>query len=629
MPRIHVLDKATADKIAAGEVVERPSSVVKEFVENALDAGAKKITVEITDGGKSYIRVADDGCGIVREDVRVAFKSHATSKISSADDLAAIGTLGFRGEALASIAAVSRVELLTCAEGESVGTLYRIEGGEESEPEDAGCPVGTTLVVRDLFYNVPARLKFLKKDTQEGNYVATVLERIAVSHPSVAFRFIRDGKPVFSTAGDGSLKAAVYAVFGREFTSQLLAVDGESNGVRVFGYTVKPIFCKGSRAMQMFYVNGRFVKSTLLLSALEAAYKNAVMVGRFPACVLFLTLPPETVDVNVHPAKTEVRLYDERRVFDAVYGAVQSALAADTSRPQAAFNPAKAFAPAPEKGEQLHVSQITPAPNIPTANTARFSVKEYGAPQSGREDTFRRPSSSDEEKQLDFLAEEYNTPSVSTLHVTFHDEQAAPSAQEEPQQPAPEPPEEEFRLLGEAFKTYIIVEQKNKLLLIDKHAAHERILFEKFRAEQRSSSQMLLQPVTVTLSADEYAAVIDNLSLLSDAGYDVSDFGDRTVKVSACPPELASEDLAELITEIASYLVNNVRTVMPEKLDWVYHSMACRAAVKAGNNTPPQETERFVRDLLARDDIRTCPHGRPVIVELSRADLERMFRRTV
>ncbi|MBQ3888670.1 MAG: DNA mismatch repair endonuclease MutL, partial [Clostridia bacterium] len=543
-----VLDKATADKIAAGEVVERPSSVVKEFVENALDAGAKKITVEITDGGKSYIRVADDGCGIVREDVRVAFKSHATSKISTADDLSAIGTLGFRGEALASIAAVSRVELLTCAEGESVGTLYRIEGGEDSEPEDAGCPVGTTLVVRDLFYNVPARLKFLKKDTQEGNYIASVLERIAVSHPGVAFRFIRDGKPVFSTAGDGSLKAAVYAVFGREFTSQLLAVDGESNGVRVFGYTVKPIFGKGSRAMQMFYVNGRFVKSTLLLSALEAAYKNSVMVGRFPACVLFLTLPPETVDVNVHPAKTEVRLYDERRVFDAVYGAVQSALVADTSRPQAAFNPAKAFAPAPAKGEQLHVSQITPPPHIPTAgNTARFSVKEYGAPQSGAEDTFRKPSSPEEGKQLDFLEDEYNTPNVATLRVTFHDETAAVPEQA-PQQPAPEPPEEEFRLLGEAFKTYLIVEQASKLLLIDKHAAHERILFEKFRAEQHSSSQMLLQPVTVTLSADEYAAVIENLPLLSDAGYDVSDFGDRTVKVSACPPELAGEDLTELVT---------------------------------------------------------------------------------
>jgi len=658
MPRINVLPKNIADLIAAGEVVERPSSVIKEFVENSIDAGATNITVEIKNGGKTYIRVTDNGCGIDREDVKKAFISHATSKITDIEDLDAISTLGFRGEALASVCAVSRVELLTATQESDFGTRYVIEGGEEMLLDDAGCPVGTTIVVRDLFYNIPARMKFLKKDVQEGNYIATLMERIAVSNPNISFRFIRDGKLQFSTPGDNDLKSAIYAVFGKEFTENLIPVHNEQNGISVKGYAVKPTAGRSSRSMQIFFVNKRFVKSVVFLSALEAAYKNSIMVGKYPACVLFVDMPYESVDVNVHPAKTEVRFFEEKKVFDCVYYGTLSALQDDKTRVQAKFSEAKIFSKPAEKGEQLRITEIEKPKTI--------EIKEYGKAITGVENVVHSPEK-EEPKQLDFLKDEYVKPTVTNFVIDskkeetfieeksqkieikidlnnstkviehpddikiiedFHEEKAEVVAEEQHQEAQKELPLN-FKYVGEAFNTYLIAEIENKLILIDKHAAHERILFEKFKAEGCGQSQIMLQPITVTLSPDEYNAVLENLELLENAGYDVSDFGDRCVKVSACPPELVDCNISDIVSEIAGYLANNVKTLMPEKLDWIYHSMACRAAVKAGNFTSSYEAEKFVETLLKRDDIRYCPHGRPVMIEMTKKELEKQFRRIV
>lgn len=666
MPRINVLPKNIADLIAAGEVVERPSSVIKEFVENSIDAGAAKITVEIQNGGKTYMRVTDDGCGIEREDVRKAFISHATSKITAVEDLDSISTLGFRGEALASVCAVSKVDLMTSSADSDTGTRYVIEGGEEKYLDDVGSPVGTTLVVRDLFYNIPARLKFLKKDVQEGNYVASVLERIAVSNPDISFKFIRDGKIVFQTPGDGNLKSAVYAVFGKEFTSQLLPVRSEMNGIKIHGFISKPTACKGSRAMQTYFVNGRYVKSAVFLTALENAYKNSVMVGRYPACVLFADMPFETVDVNVHPAKTEVRFFDEKRVFEAVYNSVLSALNADNSRLQVSFSEAKVFTEPTQKGEQLKIKDITSnsfeTPKIETPKTETpkriFSVKEFGIPVTGEENMLRSSQNS-EPKQLDFLSDSYYKPNVKVIYGSGFDEPKNEQVEEncanireesgaihdETLSAVGSVPQKsdngdvvshesvsslpEYRYIGEVFNTYLIAETDDTVIFIDKHAAHERILFEKFKKQGSNESQIMLSPVSVNLSADEYSAVIENLGLLTDAGYDVTDFGDRCIKISACPPELVGENISEIMTEIASYLAKNIKSLMPEKLDWIYHSMACRAAIKAGNFTSSYEAEKFVGVLLADSSIRYCPHGRPVLIEMTKREIEKQFGRIV
>lgn len=688
MPRINVLPKNIADLIAAGEVVERPSSVIKEFVENSIDAGSKNITVEIQNGGKTYIRVTDNGCGIERDDVSKAFISHATSKIKDIVDLDAISTLGFRGEALASVCAVSRVEMLTKTEDADVGTRYVIEGGEEMLIDDAGCPVGTTLVVRDLFYNIPARLKFLKKDVQEGNYIASIVEKIAVSNPSISFKFIREGKLQFSTPGDGNLKSAIYAVFGKDFTENLLPVENSQNGITVKGFTTKPTSCRSSRSMQIFYVNNRYVKSVVFLSALEAAYKNSIMVGKYPGCVLFIDLPFEAVDVNVHPAKTEVRFYDEKRIFDCIYNGVLSAITDDKSRLQATFSTAKAFMKPAEKGEQLKFNDIpvvkSDEPVAETKTEKTVFVKEFGNISGSDGVTLNSPKK-DEPGQLDFLKDSIEKPLVTK--ISFNDSQAKVDSViikenvidnslnkeiyipdnkssavdfdnsldknidtgveirikektenfEEIKATEVKKTTEnisvsntpEFKFIGEAFNTYLIAELEGKMVIIDKHAAHERILFEKFKKEGSGNSQIMLQPITVNLSADEYNAVIENSDLLYDAGYEISDFGDRCVKVNACPPELTDSNLYDIILEIAGYLANNVKTLLPEKLDWIYHSMACRAAVKAGNFTSKYEAEMFVKHLLSRDDIRYCPHGRPVMIEMTQRELEKQFKRIV
>ncbi|MBQ7116011.1 MAG: DNA mismatch repair endonuclease MutL [Clostridia bacterium] len=667
MPRINVLPKNIADLIAAGEVVERPSSVIKEFVENSIDAGAANITVEIKNGGKTYIRVTDNGCGIDREDVKKAFISHATSKITNIEDLDAISTLGFRGEALASVCAVSRVELLTATPDSDFGTRYVIEGGEEILLDDAGCPVGTTIIVRDLFYNIPARMKFLKKDVQEGNYIATLMERIAVSNPNISFKFIRDGKLQFSTPGDKDLKSAIYAVFGKDFTDSLIPVHNEQNGISVKGFVAKPTAGRSSRSMQIFFVNKRFVKSVVFLSALEAAYKNSIMVGKYPACVLFVDMPYESVDVNVHPAKTEVRFFEEKKVFDCVYYGTLSALQGDTTRVQAKFSEAKIFSKPADVGEQLKITEIEKHKVI-NEQPKVIEIKEYGKAITGVETVVHSPEK-EEPKQLDFLKDEYIKPTVSKIVIgNENNEKNEPVVENnKPQfelkiniestpvikaetvieEKITEPEkvvnvqvtesvelEEKaislsYKYIGEAFNTYLIAELDGKLVMIDKHAAHERILFEKFKKDGCGQSQIMLQPVTVTLSPDEYNAVLENIELLADAGYDVSDFGDRCVKVSACPPELVDCNISDIVTEISGYLANNVKTLMPEKLDWIYHSMACRAAVKAGNFTSSYEAEKFVEGLLKRDDIRYCPHGRPVMIEMTKKELEKQFKRIV
>ncbi len=674
MPRINVLPKNIADLIAAGEVVERPSSVIKEFVENSIDAGAKKITVEIQNGGKTYMRVTDDGCGIERDDVKKAFISHATSKISSVSDLDAIATLGFRGEALASVCAVSKVELMTATTESQSGTRYIIEGGEEKLIDDVGSPVGTTIVVRDLFYNIPARLKFLKKDVQEGNYIASILEKIALSNPGIAFKFIRDGKVSFQTPGDNNLKSAVYAVFGKEFTSQLIPAECDMNGVKVSGFVTKPTAGRGSRSMQTFFVNGRYVKSVVFMSALEAAYKNSIMVGKYPACVLFVELPFEAVDVNVHPAKTEVRFFEEKKVFDCVHYGALNALQNDTSRVRAVISEAKFFTKPADKGEQLKIAELTPAVDTspkfklqsqPQAKPQQsFLVKEYGSPVTSKTNELHS-SFGEEPKQLDLIEAEYLKPKTATIQINVTEDKPQEIIKEKndnqllenenvadvksaftekkqlntqntgifkpPQNDVENVSKVNFKYIGEAFNTYLIAELEGKLVLIDKHAAHERILFEKFKSESNTQSQIMLQPVMVDLSTEEYAAVLDeeNSVLLENAGYDISDFGNRCVKVSACPPELIGDDIAGAVTEIAGYLANNIKTLLPEKLDWVYHSMACRAAIKAGNFTSSFEAEKFVEILLSRDDIRYCPHGRPVLIELTQKELEKQFKRIV
>ena len=642
MPNINVLPKHIAELIAAGEVVERPSSIVKEIMENAIDAGADKITLEIKRGGITYIRITDNGCGIDRDNIRKAFISHATSKISTADDLNEICTLGFRGEALASIAAVSRVEVMTHGEGEEVGTRYCIEGGEETLIDDAGCPKGTTLIVRDLFYNTPARMKFLKKDVSEGNAVAAVVDRIALSHPEVSVRFIRDSKDVLFTSGDGKLENAIYSTLGKDFASTLIPCDYELEGVRVSGFISKPFNARPNRMMQYFFLNDRFIKTRTGMVALEEAYKNSIMIGKFPACVLKIHIAPGAVDVNVHPSKTEVRFENEKLIFNAVYYCAKSALQQGDTRVQANFKQkvAKQFMPKPNEGRQIKIyeqqleqvkKESRPKEDFWSKTTSEEFVK-LAETKKPEKITFNDSSEfslkKDEEPDLIPVikpVEEVRPPVIEAVEESVPEvKEEQPVTVIEDEKPEPEP----YRVIGEAFKTYILVEQGKKLLIIDKHAAHERMLFEKLRTNGGDiETQMLLAPVTVTLSKEEYSAVLDNLDLLDKAGYRVEDFGGGMVIVSECPTAVADADLAEVIMELAGYLVNNRRELVPEKLDWIYHSTACRAAIKAGDKTSEYELEKFVEKLLNDPDIRYCPHGRPVLIEMSKYEIEKNFGR--
>lgn len=666
MPKINVLPRHVAELIAAGEVVERPSSVVKEIMENAIDAGASAVTLEIRRGGITYIRITDNGCGIGREDIKNAFVSHATSKVSGAEDLDSIATLGFRGEALASIAAVSKVEILTRTIDDDIGTRYCIEGGQETLLDDAGCPLGTTLVIRDLFYNTPARMKFLKKDVSEANAVAGVVDRIALSHPEVSIRFIREGKEALLTPGNGDLHSAVYSVFGKSFAENLLPVNYELAGIKVSGYITKPLASRPNRSMQFFFLNGRLVKSRTAMAALEEAYKHSIMVGKFPACVLHINAPYESVDVNVHPAKIEVRFANEKKIFEAVYYAAKNVIETKDTRPQMQLDKLKAVEE--EKPEQIelpkkqeHFWQRLPVNEVksnevkqPERPVVTPKPIETIIPKKEKLEVVEEKSVivlnsppediPAEEKEPDSISLRGNPkakeePKVVPIETTKHvitTQTVKEIVREIPEQPAvieekkapEEPPAPEFRVIGEAFCTYILVETDKKLLLIDKHAAHERMLYEELRAhENQKSSQLLLTPVTVTLSKEEYAAVIENLSVMKEAGFEVDDFGSGTVLVRSCPMCFTRDEIEDTVEELAGYLLNHRQELVPEKLDWLYHNVACRAAVKGGKYTTAYELRNFVGRLLSNDSIRYCPHGRPVMIELTRRELEKQFGR--
>lgn len=655
MAHINILPKEVYSLIAAGEVVERPMSVVKEMLENSIDAGARHIIVEIKNGGTTYIRITDDGCGIAREDVEKVFISHATSKISTGEDLNAIGTLGFRGEAMASIAAVAKVELLTKTENESSGTRYEINGGEKISLSDAGCPNGTTVVVRDIFFNVPARMKFLKKDVTEGNAVQGVVDRIALSHPEISFRFIRDGKQVLITSGNSDLKGTVYSVFGAELSDTLIETDYSYNSMRLTGYVSRPHQSKKSRSMQFFFINGRLVKSATAMAALEQAYKNLIMVGRYPACVLNIEIDPKLVDVNVHPSKTEVRFVNEKPVFDLVYYGVKTAVETKNSVKEGSFysdangrnyrnletQTSKIdFGVKPEQPSQLKFSNAT-ANNpwrvaAPSGYTEHKRKDSYGDPKDYKIKSGRIFSENETVEE-----NEYST----TVTIDFSDKKdtaekpentvsAQPSAQEASAPAAAVVDEKDdvpaFKVVGEAFNTYIIVEIKNDLYYIDKHAAHERMNFERLKKEAAQTgiaSQALLVPTAVSMTPEEYEAVISNLSLLSKCGFAAEDFGSNTVIVREIPALLEGCDVKDLILEIAQKLLEHKTDIEPEKMDWIFHSSSCRAAVKGGDKTTPQERELFVEKLLSMPEIRYCPHGRPVMVKISRYELEKQFGR--
>lgn len=643
MPKIQVLDKQVAELIAAGEVVERPSAVIKELVENAVDAGSTVITVEIRRGGVTYMRVSDNGCGIPPEDVPTAFLRHATSKVVTQEDLNAIGTLGFRGEALASISAVARVELLTRAQNQGSGTRYLCGGEEEPQFMEAGCPQGTTIVVRDLFFNTPARMKFLKKDTTEGNSVAGVVDKLAMSHPEISFRFIRDGKEQLHTPGDGQLRSAIYAVYGREFTSTLIPLDYQLEHVKVNGFISLPSGSRPNRSMQNFFINGRFIRSRTAMAALEEAYKGSIMVGKFPACVLHMEAASGAVDVNVHPAKLEVRFVNERPIFDVVYHGARSALnQGDVPKLMELKRPAAdPYAPVLEKKEQ------TVLPSIPALRPPAV-LRDSGLPAmreqeqlmpvlkvldplpSKKENNFK-PLSREGRLQSErlFPVEPVNMKSAArNTDESRSPVQAAPGPVKEPEPAAP-PAEFHSRILGEAFGTYMIVEYgSDALMFIDKHAAHERLLYERLKAGGSSAdAQTLLEPVAVNLDKDEYSAVLAHTEELSKAGFEVSDFGTGTVLVRAAPLLLDGQDAAGALMEIAGYLAGFKTELTTAHMDWVYHNVACRAAMKAGDRTSRQELISLAMELERNPQVRYCPHGRPVYILLKRREIEKQFGR--
>ena len=626
MPKINVLPKSIAELIAAGEVVERPASIVKEAVENSIDAGATHITVEIQRGGITYIRITDNGCGIANADVPKAFLRHATSKIEKAVDLDSISTLGFRGEALAATSAVSRVEMFTKTADEDFGTHYKIEGGEEVLYEEVGCPDGTTLIVRDLFYNTPARMKFLKKDVSEGTTVSAIIERQALSHPEIAFKLIRDGKQTLATSGDGKLSSAVYSVLGREISSTLIPVDLNLDGVKVTGLVCKPVSCRASRAYQFTFLNGRYVQSGTITAAAEQAYKNSAMVGKFPVFVLGVEIPFETVDVNVHPAKTQVRFSDEKRVFTAVYNAVKNAILSGDTRPEIIVNQHK-------NNTFLHMSveqYRQTAVNLPKQESI-IPTKQEIKPKT-------EPVRLNSDKTPFFLREEFkpNIPQKNVLiEVEEPKEVKVVEVKEEPKptveiRPAIEEeeysPKEEIKLIGEAFNTYIAAQKGDSIFLIDKHAAHERILFNKLKETQKIETQALLLPITVKLIGEEYSAVVSNISLLADYGFEVEDFGNESVMVRAIPAMLDGEDAESIIVEAAESLAQK-GSVSLDRIDDILHTVACKAAIKAGYITSDAERLSLAVKVLGDNDIMYCPHGRPVAFEIKKYNLEKYFGR--
>lgn len=708
MAEIRVLDKHTAELIAAGEVVERPASVAKELLENAIDAGATQITLSIVRGGIQQLQIADNGSGIEAEYIDKAFVRHATSKITSAEDLGHIHTLGFRGEALASIASVARVEVLTRTEADEYACCYRIEGGEPQGMEPGARPRGTTVTVNDLFYNTPARMKFLKKDVSEGTFVADIVLHEALSHPEIAFRFLRDGKQQFMTPGDGQLRSAAYAVLGREFARDLLPLDGDGGVYKVTGLVTPPRACRASRSAQHFYVNGRYVKNRTMMAALENAYKGTLMQGKYPGAILRVDMPADLVDVNVHPAKTEIRFARESDVFDAVYRTVRAALAAPGSgecrfdlghvakeNPQPApqqttlpgsapaqSNPQRpAVAPAQPPQPQKHFNTLSaaeyralnkltapvPARTLPGTsgvmelNSVRApfnapSTPQFAAsaPHTAQEDLLDilpdlpeqqpkaepavttalaqqpAPAQLENIESPELPEEEKSATGLSALPITHNDPTAQADIPPEQTTFALAPASLPLRVVGEVFKTYIITERNNELCLIDKHAAHERILFEQLAKDYGSvPSQMLLVPVQVNLSAEEKQALLAHQELLQNSGVEVDDYGGFTVVVRAVPADVPVDDVGDMVLELANHLMNGGRDALREKTEWVLHSIACRAAIKAGDRTTTDEMLALAQKIMDGSVPPFCPHGRPCVLKLTRKELEKQFGRLV
>ena len=712
MAVIHVLDKHTAELIAAGEVVERPASVVKELLENSIDAGASQITVSIESGGVKLIEISDNGTGIEAEYISTAFIRHATSKIQTPDDLVSIHTLGFRGEALASIASVARVELTTRTEQDEFATVYRIEGGEELSREPGARAVGTTIRVQDLFYNTPARMKFLKKDSSEGTFVADTVTHVALSHPEVSIKFIREGKLQYVTPGDGQLRSAAYAVLGREFSRDLIEVHSEEGLYRVTGLITPPKSCRASRSMQHFYINGRYVRNRTIMAGMEMAFKGTTMQGKFPGGILLLEMPTDLVDVNVHPAKIEARFARENDVFDVVYHAVKLALAqpgtgerrftfeadekektekendiqSENTVKNNRFTGLSAVIPGQadpgtlpaQRWEALPQQRGAAAAKIPafTANTppvqpaqpARAAAVPSWRQSAPAEDildpvvTLHSPEKADATKvqpapqpfraaaaeaQLDVHPETdatadplldhmaaWNTapaaPEIEAATVPYQPEE--PVQSEQPEQLGFDVPqgEEPLRYVGEVFRTYILAERGDELCLIDKHAAHERQLYEKLAANYGNvPSQLLLQPAAIDLSAEEKQALLENQPLLENAGLDVADFGGSTVLLRAVPADVEPQNAEDLLVEIADRLLKGSRDALNEHTEWVLHSISCRAAIKAGDKSSPQELMALAEKILSGEVPPFCPHGRPCVLKLTRKELEKQFGRIV
>ena len=687
MGRINVLDKHVAELIAAGEVVERPSSVIKELVENSIDSGASSVTVEIQNGGITMMRVTDNGSGIMRDDIRNAFLRHATSKVKVQTDLDAISTLGFRGEALASIAAVARVELLTKSPDEEIGTHYNIEGCDEVLLEDAGCPNGTTFVIRDLFYNVPARMKFLKKNVSEGNAVAAVIEKIALSHSEIAFSFIRDGRQTLVTSGDGNLRNCIYSVLGREFTNASVKVDYALNGVKVSGYVTKPQIAKPTRSLQNFFINGRFVKSRTAMAALEEACKGMVMVGKFPGCVLHIELSYEAVDVNVHPSKIEVRFVNEKPIFEAVYYGVKSALTKGDTAKEFQIESAKltenlidkSVVQKPFTMSQHTVESIKKQPIIRPSQREfidRRAVKNYNSMlgdiandsqglerySEGKTAIFEgiKINDNDTAVQESFIKTisippipncrtENNTKQAhtddsikvpETVCITATSEQKIPEDTESASEniniavpddnirPIIKTDGDRIRYIGEAFKTYIIIERNDELVIIDKHALHERIIYEKLKREQgKKYAQYLLEPAAVKLTREQSMALIENKYTMNEAGFEIDDFGSDTVLVRSAPSFIDAFDVAATVEEMAEHILSNNKEIESEYTDWLYHNIACRSAIKGGDTSSPEELMRLYNMMEEDPSYRYCPHGRPTSMVVSKYKIEKQFGR--
>ena len=648
MPKIIQLSAHIANLIAAGEVVERPASVVKELLENAVDAGATKVTVEIKDGGMTFLRVTDNGCGMTPEDARTAFLRHATSKLRTAEDLAAISTFGFRGEALAAVASVSRIDLMTKTPDSIIGTSLHLEAGAITDENEAGCPDGTTIIVRDLFFNTPARMKFMKSDTYEGGRVAAAVQIQALAHPEVAITFLRDGKQLLSTPGTGDLQAAVYCVYGRDFAN-MVAVDSHWENYHLTGYVSKPTDSRPSRNLQTFFVNGRPVKSRLMIAALEEAYRNQIMTGKFPACVLHLSMPANTVDVNVHPAKTEVKFLQEKAVFDCIHYGTLGALNKAPDRPQVQFRPAaKAEKPAAVNNAVASSAHSATPPKkdnffrtMTTEEYKTFSAALADAPQPQKEAAIATaaklppiPAAPQQSvlRQAVTLPKIVPTPPPAPVTPVAPVTPAVTQPTQEPEteqtqleMPQPIP----WRLVGELYNSYILVEQGEEAYLIDKHAAHERILFENLKANQEKiSSQVLLAPIAVRLSPAPVAELLSNRDMLEELGFEIEEFGDSTLLLRQIPMDLSPDLAGEALESMAADLMSGRRERKDTVRDEILHTVACKAAIKAGWNNDEAELLALVKQVMADESLKHCPHGRPICITLTKKQLEKQFKRS-